>query len=191
MKYNTIILTLAIVFFLFSCDEDPTVVEGPRGPQGIEGPQGIPGESGYAFEYIDINFTGPEFEVFLPFPADFEVLISDVVLAYLLWDIVEVDGVEQEVWRPLPQNILTEAGLLQYNFDFTVLDVRLFLDAEFALESLGAIDTDDWIARIVIVPASFWNGRSMDIPSYEELSKQLGLQERKPQSNRSVERRNF
>jgi len=168
-----VLLTALVMSLLFSCDDDPVVIEGPIGPQG---PQGIPGESGFAFEYSEINFTAPSFEVFLPFPSDFEVLASDMVLAYLLWEVVEVDGIPQEVWRPLPQNILTSNGLMQYNFDFSVLDTRLFMDAEFPLSSLGAIDTDDWIARIVIVPASFWNGRVSDeYPSYQEVSDYLGL----------------
>ena len=172
MRIQVLFIALTMSFLL-SCNDDPAVLEGPVGPQG---PQGIPGESGFAFEYSQINFTAPAYEVFLAFPSDFEVLSSDVVLAYLLWEVVEVDGVPQEVWRPLPQQVFTDNGLLQYNFDFSVLDTRLFLDAEFALASLGAIDTDDWIARIVIVPASFWNGRANnEYPSYEDVSKYLGL----------------
>ncbi len=180
---------LASVFLLFSCRDETVYVEGPQGPQGVPGPQGIPGESGFAFEYEGINFTGPEFEVFLELPADFEVFSSDVALVYLLWDVQDVGGIPTDVWRPLPQTILTNNGLLQYNYDFTLVDIRLFLEAEFSLASLTAMDTDEWIARVVIVPANFWDGGRVDRSiSYQELSASLGLQE--PHTNRkSIERR--
>ncbi len=56
---------------LNACYDEAVVVEGPVGPRGAQGPQGIPGESGYAFEYTNVNFTAPGFEVFLPFPPGF------------------------------------------------------------------------------------------------------------------------
>ncbi len=150
---------------------------GPQGPQGPDGPQGPAGESGYVFEYEDVDFTAPEYEVFLPFPNDFESLSSDVALVYLLWDVVKVDGVDTEVWRQVPQTLLTNQGTLQYNFDFSMVDVRLFMDADFSMDILGANDTDDWIVRVVIVPGNFWNSArtsSGDIP-YNDLKEMLGL----------------
>jgi len=167
------IMILAILG-LASCIEESV---GPMGPEGPQGPQGPQGESGYVFEYDNIDFTGPDYEVFLPYPDDFESLASDVALVYLLWDVVEVDGVDTEVWRQLPQNILTEDGLLQYNFDFTTGDVRLFMKAEFDMSMLGALDTDDWVARVVIVPGDFWNSSRMagQNIAYEELEELLGL----------------
>jgi hypothetical protein len=102
-----------------------------------------------------------------------------VVLVYLLWDVVDIEGVPTEVWRQIPQTILTNNGLLQYNFDFTMVDIRLFLDAEFDLSLLGAIDTDDWVVRAVVVPGDFWSsGRiASDEIAYEDLEEMLGLPE--------------
>jgi hypothetical protein len=58
-----------------------------------------------------------------------------------------------------------------------MLDVRLFMDAEFDLDQLGAIDTDDWVVRLVVVPGDFWDSSritSKEIP-YDELAESLGL----------------
>ena len=159
---------------LFSCISETV---GPEGPQGEQGPQGPKGESGFVFEYEQVDFTAPNYEAFLQFPDDFEALNSDVALVYLLWDVVEVDGVNTEVWRQVPQTLLTEEGILQYNFDFTMVDIRLFMDANFSLDLLGASDTDDWIVRVVIVPGDFWNSSRLstkEIP-YEDLKDMLGL----------------
>ena len=169
-----VILTIA---GLTSCISDNVGPAGPAGPQGPEGPQGEKGESGFVFEYEDVDFTAPEYDVYLPFYGEFETLESDVALVYLLWDVVEVDGIDTEVWRQVPQSIFTENGILQYNFDYTMVDVRLFMEATFDLNTLGASATDDWVVRIVIVPGDFWSNSRLntdDIP-YHELKEMLNL----------------
>ncbi len=185
----TIISLLSILGFssCFISDDGQVGPVGPQGPAGPQGPQGAAGESGFVFEYTDINFTAPAYEVFLTYPDDFETLPSDVAIVYLLWGVEEIDGVEVEIWRQLPQTLIVDEGLLQYNFDFSQNDVRLFLDADFPLDILTANDTDEWIARVVVVPGNFWNGRR-DLSDYYELEKELGLP--KINSNRNaVERR--
>ena len=179
MKSLINVLLIVMMTSAVSCINDnvgPTGPMGPAGPQGNDGPKG---ESGYVFEFEQVNFTGPEFEVFLPFPDDFETLSSDVALVYMLWDVVVVDGVDTEVWRQIPQTILTNDGMLQYNFDFSMVDVRLFLDAEFDLNLLGAIDTDDWVVRVVIVPGDFWNSSRLNANemNYDDVKEMLGLPE--------------
>lgn len=157
-------------------NQGPIGPQGPMGPQGPQGPQGAAGESGYVFEYENVNFTSPDYEVFLTFPNDFEVLTSDVVLTYFLWDVQTIDGQEVDVWRQLPQVLFTEFGTLQYNFDFTIYDVRLFLDGNFSLDLLPASYTDQWIVRVVIVPGDFVNGR-VDLSNYNDVKEMLGLPE--------------
>lgn len=171
---NILITTIILAILgLSSCIEEGV------GPQGPEGPQGPQGESGYVFEYENIDFTAPDYEVFLPYPDDFESLTSDVALVYLLWDIVEIDGEDTEVWRQIPQTVLVDAGTLQYNFDFTTGDIRLFMEADFDRSILGAIDTDDWVARVVIVPGEFWNSSRIanEEVAYDDIVEMLGLPE--------------
>ena len=177
MRKIFILISTMSAVVLSSCIIDGDGVIGPRGPQGPEGPtgpQGAPGESGYVFEWENIDFTSPDYEVFLSFPVDFETYDSDVILVYFLWGTEVIDGEEVDVWRPLPQNIFTEFGLLQYNFDYTKYDIRIFLDGNFDLDLLGAIDTDDWIARVVVVPGNFWNSK-VNFSDYDAVKEMLGL----------------
>lgn len=172
-------LIIVVVTGLSSCISDSVGPAGPTGPQGNDGPIGPKGDSGFVFEYEQVNFTEPNYEKFLPFPDDFESLSSDVALVYLLWDVVEVAGVETEIWRQIPQTILTNDGMLQYNFDFSLVDVRLFMEANFDLALLSAMDTDNWVARVVIVPGDFWSTARLmpgDI-QYNDLKEMLGLPE--------------
>ncbi|MBV6647325.1 MAG: collagen-like protein [Cyclobacteriaceae bacterium] len=177
MKASILIAGLITILSISGCSDDTLVgPQGPRGPEGPSGPEGKPGETGFVFEYSDVNFTSPNYEVFLPFEG-FEVLDSDVALVYLLWDVQDVDGVPTEIWRLLPQTLLTENGLLQYNFDFAKTDVRVFLEAGFPLDMLTAQDTDGWFARVVIVPGSFWEGGRVDLSNYHQVIELLGLQD--------------
>ena len=176
MRKITNIIAIAIILSIFGCvgDEGP---QGPAGPEGPQGPAGPAGESGFVMEYEDINFTAPEYDVFLTYPSNFEGLDSDVALVYLLWGVETVDGEDLEVWRQLPQTIIDERGTLVYNYDFTKNDVRLFLNATYPLDNLTANDTDNWIARVVVVPGDFWaSGRIMDgMIEYQDLKEALDL----------------
>lgn len=139
---------------------------GPRGPEGPQGPEGIPGEIGYLFEFEDIDFTAPDYELFLNLPQDFGYE-TDVALVYFEWE---------DVWRQLPQVVMIpEKGILQYNFDFTKDDIRLFLDADFPLDDLAAIDTDDWYVRVVIVPGTWGDDARVDLSDYNQVKEALGL----------------
>ena len=166
-------LLMAILVFAISACTTETI--GPQGPQGPEGPAGEQGESAILFEYSNVDFIAPNYDVLLDYPSDFTGLESDVTLVYLLWE-VDLDGLE--IWRQLPQTIFTTNGLLNYNFDFTTVDFRLFLTTEFDPSLLEAVDTDDWIVRAVIVPGNFWGGRtSVDHSDYYAVKEAYGLPE--------------
>lgn len=176
MKTLMNILALGLLFSFGACtinSDEP----GPIGPRGFDGVQGEPGEEAYVFEYENVSFTGPSYEVVLPIADDFDFvsLDSDVTLVYFLWDTNEINGEIVEVWRPIPQSILTNDGIIQYNFDWTIYDVKLFMDAEFPLDLLTAIDTDNWIVRVVVVPGQFWDGGRKEHPSYEDVKEKYNL----------------
>lgn len=179
MKRLINILVIAMITALSSCINDNVGPAGPQGPQGPEGEQGPQGESGFVFEYEQVTFTDPNYDAILPFPDNFESLQSDVALVYLLWEVVEIDGVDTEIWRPVPQTVFTDQGVLQYNFDFSLVDVRLFLEAEFDLALLGAEDTDNWVVRVVMVPGDFWSSSRLATGEieYNDLKEILGLPE--------------
>ncbi|WP_420316155.1 hypothetical protein [Ekhidna sp.] len=142
---------------------------GPRGFDGRDGIDGINGEEGYVFEY-QFSFTAPDYSQLLLLPNDFEMRDSDVMLVYFLWEITEENV---EVWRALPQTLYFSDGLLAYNYDFTKFDANVFLDGTVNLNGLGADLTDNWIARVVVVPAQF-SGR-IDYSNYEEVKAYFDL----------------
>lgn len=168
---------LPSMLWLSGCVDESIGPPGPQGDRGPQGPKGDPGESGFVFEYEDINFTAPSYDIILDYSPDFEGLDSDVALVYLLWEVVEEDGELIDIWRPLPQTVLHPEGTLYYNYDFTKYNVRLFLDATFPLDLLGAIDTDGWVVRVVVVPGNFWNSGRIDFSDYNQVKEALGLPE--------------
>jgi hypothetical protein len=175
MKTIQQLLIAMLAISLAACTTETIGPPGPPGPTGPEGPTGAQGESAILFEYSNVDFTAPNYDVFLNYPDDFTGLESDVTLVYLLW---EVDENGLEIWRQLPQTIFTANGLLNYNFDFTTIDFHLFLSINFDASLLDPVDTDDWIVRAVIVPGNFWGGRtSVDHSDYNAVKEAYGLPE--------------
>ncbi|UXP31577.1 hypothetical protein N6H18_14590 [Reichenbachiella agarivorans] len=153
------------ILFLFAC-------EGPSGPVGPAGEDGQDGLEGYTFEYT-VNFVAPDYAALLSLPDDFTMLDSDVMVVYLLWEIQD-DGTE--IWRALPQTLYFDDGILSYNYDFTKYDASVFLDGTVDLNGLGADWTDNWIARVVVLPAQFANGRStLDYTDYDQVKEYFNL----------------
>jgi RNAse (barnase) inhibitor barstar len=150
-KLTTMILLFTSVFIL-SC-------EGPMGPPGEDGDALI----GSIFEMEGDFNASNEYELFFDFPQNFEIYDTDVVLVYLLWDVVNVNGKNTDVWRLMPQTIVfkdiypnyTETDVLQYNFDYTVNDVRIFLETTMQFSDLLPAETQDQVFRIAVVPADF------------------------------------
>lgn len=163
-------LLALLLLGLWACEDHRGV---PRNGQEPELTQIIEGDGGIIFEYTNVHFTGPDFEVFLDYPSDFEGLNSDMHLVYFLWDVDEdANGDPLDIWRLLPQTILTPDGILQYNFDASAIDARVWMDAEFDLGILGSADTDDWVARVVVIPTENWGARiGFDKSNYAEVEK--------------------
>ncbi len=142
---------ISIFLLLTSCGQRGPV--GPEGPQGPPGPEVIP--TSFEFEADLLQSNG--FEFFREIPSQIEVFHSDVLLAYVFEDyIVEED---LEVWRQLPVTEFNENGTLLLDFDFTFVDVRIFLDANYPL---GASDEHQGLLiRAVHVPAGFLNSQKI------------------------------
>jgi hypothetical protein len=171
MKKTVKFLLSAIAFFLLltGCGE-----QGPVGPQGLEGPAG-PTILPTSFEFeVDLNQSN-NFEFINGIPADIEVLTSDVMLAYVFEDYIEEDDLE--VWRKLPLTEFNSNGTLLYDYDFTAIDIRIFLDANY---TLGPSDQfENLLIRAVHVPSDFLNTgniktQAMEAQTYGELKKVLG-----------------
>ncbi|WP_434037128.1 hypothetical protein [Formosa sp. 4Alg 33] len=141
MKHIIALFCLALVF---------TSCEGDQGPPGRDG---VDGDVGVAFE-IERNFTSANgFQIQEGY--GFDIVPSDVVLVYISWE--TLNG--QEIWRLVPQTeYLDGGGMLTYNYDFTDTDYRIFLTADFDLNTLDSSYTQNQFFRVVIVPADYING---------------------------------
>ena len=148
MKKITVIIMLFVSVFVLSC-------EGPMGPPGEDGTSLI----GTVFE-MEGDFTpSNNYKLYFDFPLSFEIYDTDVVLVYILWDVVTVNGKQTDVWRLLPQTIVLNAGVIQYNFDYTVNDVKIFLKTTIPVNNLLPAETQDQVFRIAVLPADFVAGK--------------------------------
>ncbi len=173
MKHIKILIGSLFTLLIFAC-EGPI---GPPGPPGINGQDGV-NILGQVLE-IEGSFTpGNDYSLFYEFPSTVEVFESDVVLIYLLWDqTTDGNGEPTDIWRLLPQTRILDQGLLQYNYDFTFLDVSIFLESDFNLDLLQPGDTDNQIFRIAVVPAEFAAGAKLDTSNIAEVMNSLGVTE--------------
>ncbi len=166
--------------------------EGPEGPQGVPGPQGPQGPAGPAgqngvnvvstvFDFEGSFNSGNEYRIYFDFPPEeVEVFETDAVLVYRLWEELEDESGPIAVWRLLPQTILMQQGIMQYNFDHSFLDVSVFMDAQFNLSTLGAQWTQNQTFRVVIIPADFARNlrkQGVDLSNYEEVKKHYQINE--------------
>ena len=144
---KTLVLLLTTLFVVSSC-------EGPMGPPGIPGEDGD-SLLGSVFEIEGDFKASNDYQLYYEFPSNFTVYESDVVLVYILWEVVNVNGKNTDVWRLLPQTRFIDNGFIQYNFDYTVNDVRVFLETSFDYADLLPAETQDQVFRIAVLPADF------------------------------------
>ncbi|WP_291967120.1 collagen-like protein [Maribacter sp.] len=179
-KLNLFIGVLAALFII-SC-------EGPQGPPGFDGFDGVDGLDGLDGQdginilgkVMDIEGTFTlenDYSIFYEFPQTVEVFETDVVLVYMLWDVTEdSNGGSVDIWRLMPQTRILDQGLLQYNFDYTFLDVNIFLESDFDLSTLQPGDTDNQVFRIAVLPAESTTGK-LDTSNINSVMAHLGVTE--------------
>jgi hypothetical protein len=162
-KLLAISLSLFGILFFQAC-------EGPVGPPGLDGLDGVNIVSRVI--EVEVNFTQANnyIEKLMFDQANIE---SDVVLAFIEW---EIDG-GNSVWRALPQTVFfNEGGVLIYNYDFSKVDFRLFLDGAIDPATLG----DEWrlnqLFRVIVVPGDYASNR-IDFTNYEAVTAMLGLKD--------------
>jgi len=155
MKKILLLLVLAVAF---------TACEGDQGPPGFDGVNIV----AQSFE-TTVDFTAPDYSVFVPYPSNIEVFPNDMTLIYILFDEVPGNnGGTVDVWRLLPQTLYTDFGEFQYNFDFTNGDATIFLDgpASTNFNNLTTADLNNQTFRIVILPAELANNPLLDVTDY-------------------------
>ena len=77
---------------------------------------------------------------------------GDSVLLYHLYDVVN----GQDVWKLMPQTYyFNDGGALDFNFDYTKSNAKIFLSANFNLNTLAPSWTKNQTFRVVIIPDGF------------------------------------
>lgn len=150
MEKKLSILVLLFVGLLTSCIGDI----GPQGPPGFDGLDGLDGADGLIGSIFEVEATFTEadsFEFFADIPTSIDIFDTDVVIAYAL------SGTDNgvDIWEPLPQTIFIDNDILLYAYDFTVNDIRFFLDGSIDLSTLDALYTDNILFRVAVIPADF------------------------------------
>lgn len=178
-KFTSLVLASIVALGLASC----TGPAGRDGFDGFDGRDGINGIDGVnvkaAIFEVEVDFNAEnEYSNVYEFPLTTEVFETDVVLVYLLWDqTTDSNGDAVDIWRLVPQTRLLDQGILQYNYDHTFLDVRLFLEGDFDLSTLPVADTQDQLFRIAVVPATFGVDNSIDLTNMSNVMQALNIQE--------------
>jgi len=147
------ILVLLFVGLLTACVGD-IGPQGPPGFDGFDGQDGLDGADGLIGSIFEAEVTFTEandYEAFVDIPTSIDVFDSDVVLAYILNG--TDDGVD--IWEPLPQTLFFGNDILLNAFDFTLADIRFFLDGTVDLSSLDPLYTDNVVYRVAVIPADF------------------------------------
>ena len=138
-----------------------------EGPEGPPGPEGIPGQSvNKVFEILneDFGFNDDDgFNIsgtFNPFIAD-----ASTVLVYRLVGTIDAST---PIWQLIPRTIyLTNNRELDYDYDFSKEDFKIYVRGNYDLETTAADFLDNQTFRIVIVPGSF-TSKSVNKPDYSD-----------------------
>ncbi|MGB5314782.1 MAG: collagen-like protein [Robiginitalea sp.] len=171
--------TVIIAFISLSSCEGPA---GPPGPPGFDGFDGQDGVNilGTVYDIVGDFTPSNDYSLFSVFAEDvpgLEVFETDVVLVYILWDQIDDPTGPIDIWRLLPQTLLLQQGILQYNYDFTFEDVSIFLESDFNLGFLGPGDTNNQVFRIAILPADGAGKRNLDTSNIQEVMEYLQVTE--------------
>lgn len=167
IRFLFVFISMMLVFT--SCGERGPV--GPEGPQGPPGPEILP----TAFEFNANMRPSNNFEFYQSIPNQIEVFEQDVLLAFILEDYIPEDDLE--VWRKLPITEFNSRGTQLIDYDFTLIDIRIFMDANYGLNNTDTLD--DVLIRTVHIPANFMakmvSGRTFkDAETFEELEEMMG-----------------
>lgn len=168
MKKTGTILSVFLSLLIFSC-------VGSRGEDGLDGIDGDLFEA-EAFEInLDMIYNADDntFEYFDSYIGSPTVLESDVVLIYRL---EKIDN-GTDVWRQLPQPVVTADGTFFFNFDFTSSDYSIFIEPEFDATLISTEFTDDQWFRVVIVPVQILTSSKIDTSNISNVLNAIGVEE--------------
>ncbi|WP_343697368.1 hypothetical protein [Flavobacterium sp.] len=161
------ILTLFAVVGLMAF----TSCEGPEGPPGRDGDKGDPGYVNEIFE-VTFSFTSAN-DYGRTFELNPVIANTDNILVYEL--VNTNDGID--TWALLPQVYYFPNGTAQYNFSFSYDQFSIFIDSDFALNTLPASFITNKTFRVVIIPGAVYNksANKADYSDYNAVIKKYNI----------------
>lgn len=153
MKKILALFAVVGLFAFISC-------EGPEGPEGPSGEA-----SNRVFEIFNEDFalSNSTYNIsgtFNPFIGN-----ADTVLIYRLAGTIDSNT---PIWQLIPRTIyLSNNRELDYDYDFSKEDFKIYVRANYDLETTAADYLDNQTFRIVIVPGSFTDKSSVK-PDYSD-----------------------
>lgn len=149
---------------------------------GPEGAPGTPGQDGLLSEVLEYNVsftTANNFSNLISFPHT--IYSSDMVLVYRLSGSTSQGT---DIWKLLPETYYTNTGAFdfRYDFDFTKVDVNIYMDG-FDLATVNNSYRINQILRVVILPGYFGNknanSASIDFNNYNAVAAAYHIDESK------------
>jgi len=105
-------------------------------------------------------------------PLDPSILESDMVLVYRR---TGMDG-NDPVWELIPSTYHVAEGQVDFNFDFSVNSVVVYLDATFD-PIITPEFSQDQVFRVVIIPGYLSAGARMDFRDYKSVVERFNIEE--------------
>jgi len=137
-----------------------------EGPEGPPGPEGIPGQNvNEVFEILNEDF-GYNADDGFNISGDFNPAITDASTV-LVYRLIGTINANTPIWQLIPRTVyLTNNRELDYDFDFSRVDFKIYARANYDLETTPEY-IDDQTFRIVILPGSFTD-KSAVKPDYSD-----------------------
>lgn len=164
MKRIFLLLTVVAMTALTGCSNDDDRVDNDTIAE--------------VFEIRNVNFNAVgEYGIFYDLIP--QIYTSDMILVYRL----SGNSGGNDVWKQLPDTVLFEDGTwLDYNFDFTVNDINIYMNGNFDL-SLEPAFTNNQLFRVVIIPGYLSNksasASSVDLSDYNAVVRAYGIDDTK------------
>ena len=150
--------------------------EGDQGLPGFDGRDGVDLRA-QSFQ-VTLNFNAPDYSVIVPYNFAARVFPEDITLVYILFgEGVDNQGFTFDIWRLLPQTLYSDFGEYQYNYEFTDLDVRIFIDGPLStnFDFLGPADLNNQIFRVVSIPIELASNPNFDVTDYQSVMELGGI----------------
>ena len=162
-KFLPFLMIAFIGLFVMSCDNRDDVINNP--------------DNDTYSVVVDIknqNFQNTGGGYFISKTFNNTLYDSDVVLIY------RQDGTTSNgspVWQSIPRTLYLVEGELDYDFDFSKFDIKIYADGTYDLATTPQFINNQTF-RVVIVPASFKT--TVDLKDYKAVIKAYGIDDSNP-----------